>query len=177
MSSSLITCNLNCICINADCSYNHFISYKDRKTVKKFYDILPNKIIEEPNNDTRKKNCTFGQLCENKDCGFRHRLSFNNREKLIVSYKFNKICPSSKEETKTATAAKTTIQSNSSKNQFTILEENNEDIKEQSYIHPTIYSGKSWVSVVKTETKLHVYDSDDNQETDIQEDDGFYMKF
>jgi len=49
---------------------------------------------DEPNPDTRKKNCTFGQLCDKEKCGFRHRLSFANREKLIVSYKFNKICPS-----------------------------------------------------------------------------------
>ena len=173
-SSPVITCNLNCICINADCVYNHFISYKDRKTLKKLYDTLPNKIIEESNNDTRKKNCSFGQLCENKNCGFRHRLNFSSREKLIVSYKFNKICPSSKEELKTVATSNIKMQSNSSKNQFTVLDDENEnDIINEPIYNPPVYSGKSWVSVVKTEKPLCKDDSED----DIEEDDGFYMKF
>lgn len=173
-SSSIITCNLNCVCINADCSYNHFISYKDRKTLKKLYDTLPNKIIEEPNNDTRKKNCSFGQLCENKNCGFRHRLNFSSREKLIVSYKFNKICPSTKEEFKTIATPKINTPLSSSKNQFTVLDDENEnDIINEPIYNPPVYSGKSWVSVVKTTKTL----CNDDSEDDIEEDDGFYMKF
>ena len=182
-SSSVINCNLNCICINGDCTYNHFISYKERKVVKKFYDSLSNKIIEEPNNETRKKNCTFGQLCQNKNCGFKHRLNFTSREKLIVLYKFNKICPSSKEETKLSLAPKITINDKINKNLFMTLDDIEDDIQEEpkisSIIKPSIFSGKSWASVVKTEksslsTKV---DSDSDNEEDITDDDGFYMKF
>jgi hypothetical protein len=174
-STSIITCNLNCICCNADCVYNHFISYKDRKTLKKFYDSLPNKNIEEPNNDTRKKNCNFGQLCENKNCGFRHRLNFSSREKLIVSYKFNKICPSPKEEIKTVAPAKIKEQSN---NLFMVLDGNDDTTQEITQSINIPNSGKSWVSVVKAEKPLTtVYGNSDDENDDIQEDDGFYMKF
>jgi hypothetical protein len=174
-SPSVINCNLNCICINADCTYKHFISYKDRKIVKKFYDSLPNKIIEETNNETRKKNCTFGQLCENKNCGFKHRLSFTSREKLIVLYKFNKICPSSKEKVKTIVEPKININNKINKNLFMTLDD---DIQDDIITSPQLFSTRTWASVVKTDKPSLLYkDEDSNDEEDIQEDDGFYMKF
>ena len=184
-SSSIINCNLNCICVNADCAYKHFIQYKERKIVKKFYDTIQNKTIEEPNNETRKKNCTYGQLCENKDCGFRHRLSFGSREKLIVLYKFNKICPTSKSEVKQQTSSTTSNTNTINKNLFMVLDDDTEDeiISEQIKSQP--YSGKSWVSVVKTESqvattvikKTIIEDDCENDENEETEDDGFYMKF
>jgi hypothetical protein len=177
---TIITCNLNCICLNADCAYKHFIQYKERKIVKKFYDSLPNKSIEETNNDTRKKNCSFGQLCENKNCGFRHRLSFASREKLIVSYKFNKICPTSKEEVKTDAAAKITVNDKINTNLFMALEDEEEQLPSVN-VASNVYSGKSWVSVVKTtkepKASAHIEDSSEDEKEDINDDDGFYMKF
>lgn len=177
-TSSVITCNLNCVCINADCTFKHHIQYKDRKIVKKFYDSLDNKIIEETNNETRKKNCSFGQLCENKNCGFRHRLSFSSREKLIVLYKFNKICPSSKEEVKTVSSpAKITVNDKINKNLFMTLNDEEEEPEEVVNIPLNVYSGKSWVSVVK-HSNMTLKDDDEEAETDdINDDDGFYMKF
>lgn len=160
-----ITCNLNCICINSDCSYKHFIQYKDRKIVKKFYDTLSNKSIEEPNNETRKKNCIYGQLCENKNCGFRHRLNYSNREKLTVLYKFNKICPST--ELNTKSIIPTSIKSkNDNKNSFILLDDVDDII-----IQPS--SNKSWVDIVKNDKKIE----DKIEEIEEDEDDGFYMKF
>lgn len=166
MATSLTTCNLNCICINSDCIYKHYIQYKDRKIVKKFYDELNDKNVKEENDENRKKNCTYGQLCENKKCGFRHRLSFNDREKLIVLYKFNNICPSASKKT-SKVVSEPKKDNTSSKNAFMILDDINDDeIKEE--IKEPVYSGKSWVSVVKTEEKKEWGDYDD---------DDFYMKF
>jgi hypothetical protein len=179
-SPSIINCNLNCICINSDCTYKHFINYKERKIVKKFYDSLPNKTIEETNNETRKKNCTFGQLCENKNCGFKHRLSFTSREKLIVLYKFNKICPSSKEEVKTIVEPKINTNNKSNKNLFMTLDDDvQDDIVSSPITTPQIFSGRTWASVVKTDKPSSIFndEEDSNDEEDIQEDDGFYMKF
>jgi len=173
MSKQTITCNLNCICINSDCIYNHFITYKDRKIVKKFYESITNKTIEESNNETRKKNCTFGQLCENKNCGFRHRLSYADREKLIVSYKFNKICPSSNETTTKSIISSSPAKSkNDNTNSFMILDEIETEIETETEIIIQS-SGKSWVDVVK-KTNSKIVSSDEIEEV---EDDGFYMNF
>ena len=76
-------CNLNCICVDTDCSYNHLPILKDRKIVKKLYDGLPSISKNEDNLDKRKANCRFGQLCYNDKCGFRHRLSVKDRLQLI----------------------------------------------------------------------------------------------
>ena len=35
-----ITCNLNCVCVDSDCTYKHYITYKERKIVKQFYDEI-----------------------------------------------------------------------------------------------------------------------------------------
>ena len=90
-------CNLNCICTNSDCIYKHFVDYKERKIVKRFYNQLK---VSKPEEDygSRNANCTYGQLCNKKTCGYRHRLSFDDREKLIVSYKYYKICPEKEEK-------------------------------------------------------------------------------
>jgi hypothetical protein len=162
-----ITCNLNCICVDADCSYKHYITYKDRKIVKQFYDTLPNKMKDEPNADTRKKNCTFGQLCDKETCGFRHRLSFVNREKLIVSYKFNKICPSvSSEITAPKSSEKKITLKSFTQNLYLSLDEEIEEKKEEIIDQPKIT--KSWVDAV-------VNKKEERWEDMAEED--FYMKF
>lgn len=154
---SIINCNLNCVCVDSDCSYKHYITYKDRKIVKQFYDELSNKLKDEPNPETRKKNCTFGQLCDKEKCGFRHRLSFANREKLIVSYRFNKICP-----TKTSEITSTKISENKQSqklqsNLYLLLDDDieQEEIKEKQVIKPEIFN-KSWVNVVINQVKSDV---------------------
>ena len=188
-----INCNLNCVCVDSDCSYKHYISYKDRKIVKQFYDELSNKLKDEPNPETRKKNCTFGQLCDKEKCGFRHRLSFANREKLIVSYRFNKICP-----TKTSEITQTKLSNNkqtqkSQSNLYLLLDEEFEekDIKEEQVVEPIIVN-KSWVNVVINHVKSDVKsDVKSNVKYEIKHeikhdiisnwedvaDDDFYMTF
>jgi len=170
---STITCNLNCICVNPDCLYNHYITYKDRKIVKKFYDDISNKSKDEPNPDKRKKNCTFGQFCDKETCGFRHRLSFANREKLIVSYKFNKICPTAeiKSDVKSSPKNKTAKSNDFSENLYLTLDnddvEKKDEIKEEKLL-------KSWADVVSKPTKLNLEIS--SKWEDMAEDD-FYMEF
>jgi len=142
-------CNLNCICMNSDCKYDHFISYKERKIVKRFYDAISKKNINEPNMDMRKKNCTFGQLCEKENCGYKHRLSFADREKLIVSYKFNKICPEPSQVAKTSNT-KPDEPRFDMRNLFALLEVGEKEVKEE--VKEVIQSSaKSWASVVKNE--------------------------
>ena len=153
---NIINCNLNCVCVDSDCSYKHYISYKDRKIVKQFYDELSNKLKDEPNPETRKKNCTFGQLCDKEKCGFRHRLSFANREKLIVSYRFNKICP-----TKTAEITSTKVSENKQtqklqSNLYLLLDDNiEEEIKEEPVMQPMTFN-KSWVNAVINQIKPEI---------------------
>jgi hypothetical protein len=170
MASSLTTCNLNCICDNSDCIYKHYISYKDRKIVKKFFnDMTINK--DEPNTSTRKKNCTFGQLCDKETCGFRHRLSFSDREKLIVSYKFNKICPD-KVETINFTKKPIIINNDlSSQNLYLTLDDEIEIVKEAE--HTSSYSEKSWVDVVST---IKFNNKTPSRWEDMADED-FYMTF
>jgi hypothetical protein len=178
------TCNLNCVCIDSDCSYKHYITYKERKIVKGFYDAISNKSKDEPNPDMRKKNCTFGQLCDKEMCGFRHRLSFSNREKLIVSFRFNKICPNA--------PTKKTIGENAYKNDmpkprnlFMTLENDEVEVEENISIptptpSTTTYkpTGKSWVDVVldvPVEVKVNL--SVETSRWEDLDDDEFYMKF
>lgn len=79
------TCNFSSICLDSDCTFQHILSYKERKLVRKLYDSLnPDK--KEENMHFRKANCSFGQLCNNKDCNYKHRLSSQDRNKLINSY-------------------------------------------------------------------------------------------
>jgi hypothetical protein len=89
MNSSKTICNFNCICIDYDCKYSHFISYKDRKTTRRIYDTLENLNKNEKNAETRKANCKYGQLCNNNNCGFRHKLSYNDRCRLIYAFNAN----------------------------------------------------------------------------------------
>lgn len=81
----IYTCNFSCICVDSDCTFQHILSYRERKIVRKLYDSLnPNK--KEENMHLRKANCSFGQLCNNKDCNYKHRLSFQDRKELLNSY-------------------------------------------------------------------------------------------
>ena len=121
-------CNLNCICCNVDCTYKHFIPPKERKIVKRFYDKLINPLKIEKDNSIRNANCTYGQLCNNEKCGYRHRLSFEDRKKLIIAYKYNKICPE-KEEKPTQVINISSPSIINGKNLFSALnDEDNEDI-------------------------------------------------
>jgi len=176
---SAINCNLNCICVNNDCLYNHYIPYKDRKIVKRFYDALAKKNINEPGMDIRKKNCTFGQLCEKEDCGYKHRLSFQDREKLIVSYKFNKICPEPSQVAKTSTA-KSDKPIFNNHNSFAFLEEESEEeeeVKEEEAIVVNNTS-KTWASIVKNK-KSTVEPSKKEISLNWEDcaDDDFFMTF
>jgi len=78
-------CNLNCICIDSDCKFKHYLPIKDRRSVKKAYDLLdsPSKVESAP--EFRRANCRFGQVCNNESCGYKHRLSFKDRIKLITT--------------------------------------------------------------------------------------------
>ena len=149
---NIINCNLNCVCVDSDCSYKHYISYKDRKIVKQFYDELSNKLKDEPNPETRKKNCTFGQLCDKEKCGFRHRLSFANREKLIVSYRFNKICPTKTAEITSAKVSENKQTQKLQSNLYLLLDDN---IEEETVIQPIIFN-KSWVNAVINQIKSEI---------------------
>jgi len=189
--STIITCNFNCICVDADCSYKHFISYKERKIVKKFYNTLSNVNKEEPNMETRKKNCTYGQLCNNANCGFKHRLNYENREKLTVLYNYNKICPE-KKETKTVENIMVNDKTISTTNYFLTLEDDEiqetiVDIKEQNIKEttdipkivepPPIYNGKSWVDIVINPNDKKINLTIENASWEELADDDFYMKF
>ena len=81
-----VTCNFAAICVNPDCKFEHPITIKDRRVVKKLYDglVCPNKA--ETNPEKRRANCRFGQICFNSSCGFRHRLSYDNRMKLVDGF-------------------------------------------------------------------------------------------
>lgn len=196
----ITTCNKNCICDDIDCSYKHYISYKERKIVKNFYCKLKNVNKEETNIESRKKNCSYGQLCNNKNCGFKHRLNYENREQLIVLYNYNKICPEKKE----IKSKETLVQDKSiaSKNYFLFLDdaidEVNDEIKEEICNIPIsvelpIYKGKSWLDIVINKTdiimppisspklspilKSKINMTIDNSSWEELADDEFYMKF
>lgn len=173
------TCNLNCVCVDSDCIYKHYITYKERKIVKNFYDAISSKSKDEPNPDTRKKNCTFGQLCEKENCGFRHRLSFTNREKLIVSYRFNKIFPNTSSVSTKKIEKSNEKSSIPSTNLFMSLEEDTIDEILVPVAPIPTYTGKSWSSVVQSvpviSQKLNL--SPTTSRWEDLDDDEFYMKF
>ena len=104
MNSTATVCNYNCICINSDCKYSHFISIKDRKTTRRIYDTMYDLNKTEPNAEKRKANCRYGQLCNNPDCGFRHKLCYKDRCRLIYAFNANvvlNVTTSTKPEPKT----------------------------------------------------------------------------
>ena len=177
----MTTCNLNCICIDSDCSYKHYITYKERKIVKNFYDAISSKSKDEPNAEIRKKNCTFGQLCEKETCGFRHRLSFANREKLIVSYRFNKIFPNTSSTSSNAKIEKSSTKNeHKSTNLFMSLEDLDDEEVEINDIPSVslapVFIGKSWSSVVQSIPQKVNLSVETSRWEDL--DDGeFYMKF
>jgi hypothetical protein len=175
------TCNLNCICIDSDCSYKHYITYKERKIVKNFYDAISSKSKDEPNAEMRKKNCTFGQLCEKETCGFRHRLSFAIREKLIVSYRFNKIFPNTSNTTSNTKNEKSSSKKEvKSTNLFMSLEDiDDEDVEINDIPSVSLapaFIGKSWSSVVQSIPQKVNLSIETSRWEDLDDDD-FYMKF
>lgn len=146
-------CNLNCICVDGDCSYTHLPILKDRKTIKKLFDGLPKISKVEDNTDKRKANCRFGQLCYNESCGFRHRLSVKDRQRLIKvfnEFKLNDIKVEKKVE-----MLKVKEFDIRHKNTFDTLDEVEEVIEKVAEMKVV---EKSWADVCK-------------------EDEDFYMKF
>ena len=146
-------CNLNCICVDGDCSYTHLPILKDRKTIKKLFDSLPKISKVEDNTDKRKANCRFGQLCYNESCGFRHRLSVKDRQRLIKvfnEFKLNDIKVEKKVE-----MLKVKEFDIRHKNSFDTLDEVEEVIEKVAEMKVV---EKSWADVCK-------------------EDEDFYMKF
>ena len=184
------TCNQNCICINSDCTFKHYISYKERKIVKQFYDKLDIS-KDEPNAALRKKNCTFGQLCDKESCGFRHRIVYANREKLIVSYRYSKICSTESEKTvQPKQITSKTVDNITSKNMFLTLDIDEEPDEIQKVVvvetKPEItpvevkpYVGRAWNKVVLNEDKPEkkVDMSVSNSTWEELDDEDFYMKF
>lgn len=86
-----IVCNFCAICIDSDCQFEHSISLKDRKVVRRLYDglVSPNKT--EPKNAKRRANCKFGQICFTSYCEFRHGLNFADRMKLVNGFNSAKL--------------------------------------------------------------------------------------
>lgn len=190
-----VTCNLNCICLDADCKYNHLLAYKERKIVNQHYLTLTNVNKEESSPLTRKKNCNFGQLCNNESCGFKHRLCYENREKLIILYNYDKICPNKTTSFQIEISKKEKKKDNiSSKNLFLTLDDLPEEefkevkskplkalkpIKDVEPFVPPIYLGKSWIDVINQGKKPKPIDLSlkiSNWE-DTADDSEFYMKF
>ena len=175
MTAKTITCNLNCICTNPDCTFGHCIPYKERKNFLKIYNATPNKNCDEQNMDLRKKNCTFGQLCEKESCGYKHRLSFANREKMIIAYKFSKICP---DNSTTAKKINTFNKDDEVKihNSFSVL------IDEEQQQQPQIIENtnqNSWASIVRNEIKKPIPRDENNVPLNWEDcaDDDFFMEF
>jgi NADPH-dependent curcumin reductase CurA len=157
--------------------------------VKQFYDKL-DITKDEPNAASRKKNCTFGQLCDKESCGFRHRIVYANREKLIVAYRYNKICPTdSKNTVENKRIAVKTVDNITSKNMFLTLDvdEEPEEIKitvvdakpEITPVEVKPYVGRAWNKVVLNEDKPEkkVDMSVSNSTWEELDDEDFYMKF
>ena len=172
-------CNLNCICTNSDCVYKHFIDYKERKIVKRFYNKLN---VSKPEEDygSRNANCTYGQLCSKNTCGYRHRMSFEDREKLIVYYKYYKICPEKDEKPIKVSYNKPSIEYSS--NSFATLnenddDENDDDNDDDKEITTEIIPERKWAdAVISNKTKkLDINPSSKNWE-DLGDDD-YLMTF
>jgi hypothetical protein len=176
--SKIITCNLNCICTNPDCTFAHCISYKDRKNFLKIYNATPNKNCDEPNMDLRKKNCTFGQLCEKESCGYKHRLSFSTREKIIIAYKFNKICPDN-----STTAKKINLVHKEdevkTQNPFSVLDEIHIEEQQQPAKIIENTNKNSWASIVRNEIKKPIPRDENNVPLNWEDcaDEDFFMEF
>jgi hypothetical protein len=92
-----ITCNYAAICVDPDCKFEHPISIKDRKVVRRLYDGICRIDKSEVDSHKRRANCKFGQICFNPSCGYRHRLCFTDRMKLVDGFNDMKL-----EMTKTA---------------------------------------------------------------------------
>jgi hypothetical protein len=81
-----ITCNYAAICVDPDCKFEHPISIKDRKVVRRLYDGIGHVNKSEVDSHKRRANCKFGQICFNSSCGYRHRLCFADRMKLVDGF-------------------------------------------------------------------------------------------
>jgi len=164
--SFVSVCNLNCVCVNSDCSFSHFLNPKERRVVKKLYDGLQRPSKVEENADKRKANCRYGQLCYVKDCGFRHRLSFSDRMKLIDE--FNKFKLTDIRVEKKVKEVRDEGFNISSKNHFDLLEDIDEEraVEQDTVcqVPPVVVKpfefGKKWADL---------FEGDEN--------DDFYMKF
>ena len=88
---SYSVCNKSSFCVNSDCQYQHNLSIKDRKIVKKLYDSLVSPDKNEPITSTRKAKCRFGQLCFNSNCGYIHFLSPQSRQVLLKKFNDTKL--------------------------------------------------------------------------------------
>jgi hypothetical protein len=165
--TSVPVCNLNCVCVNGDCAFSHFLNSKERRVVKKLYDGLQRPSKVEENSEKRKANCRYGQLCYVKDCGFRHRLSFADRLKLVDE--FNKFKLSDIRVEKKVKEVRAEGFKISAKNHFDLLEdveEVDEVVEKETVreVQPVVVKpfefGKKWADLF-----------DGNDEED------FYMKF
>ena len=177
MTSPAITCKLNCICANPDCTFAHCISYKERKNFLKIYNATSNKIYDEPNMDLRKKNCTFGQLCEKESCGYKHRLSFSTRKKVIIAYKFNKICSNNSTITKMMNLVHKEEEVKT-QNTFSVLDELPVEEQQQPKIIEPI-NKNSWASIVRNEIKKSIPRDENNVPLNWEDcaDEDFFMEF
>lgn len=163
--TSVPVCNLNCVCVNGDCAFSHFLNSKERRVVKKLYDGLQRPSKVEENSEKRKANCRYGQLCYVKDCGFRHRLSFADRLKLVDE--FNKFKLSDIRVEKKVKEVRAEGFKISAKNHFDLLEdveEVDEVVETVREVQPVVVKpfefGKKWADL---------FDGND--------EDDFYMKF
>lgn len=87
MTSTVIpVCNFNCVCMNADCTYRHYITYKERKVASKVYEDKKSQLIAEDKSEVRKANCLYGQMCRNIGCNFRHQFNADSRFLFIDSF-------------------------------------------------------------------------------------------
>ena len=146
-------CNLDCVCVDADCKFNHPISFKDRKVVRRLFDNILNPDKNEPNSQLRKANCKFGKLCHNSNCGYRHRLSFANRLKLIDGFNQSKIDATKTEKVPKVLVAKLfTLENNNAFTGLTV-----EEIAEVPEKAPKVIANQCWA--------------------DLTDDDDFLMKF
>ena len=159
MSSFTKTCNQNCVCMNADCSYNHFIIFKNRKVVSKILKENPKIMLNnaEDKGELRRANCTFGYLCNNEMCNYKHHLNFKGRSQLIDLFYYKddeEIKEVKKEEIKEKKIVVVVINklelSNNKFNLLNDIEEVEEEDKNQKIIIKTVNNfTKSFVDVVK----------------------------
>ena len=153
MNSSIV-CNMNCACVNNDCSYKHYLNFTDRKKIVSIinkFNLKTSDYTTEDNVEKRKANCTFGFLCFREDCLYKHRMNNKGRKIIIDNYNL----PEEKKEIvviiKNKKEPKTTLT-----NKFSLLEEVVDDVEEEIKSIPTVNNklppvfNKSYSDVLKT---------------------------